>query len=339
MKNTALIAFLALTLGFAGGWLLKIDPKTPEVVGSDSKTVVTPRLATSDLTSQRAPGEQRQAKVETRGFSAGEEVSEDIAEQMANRFEETMKKSQRKKFDLRLAKLTRELNLTPAQVAELQALWEEHSENMGGLMSGDSPSVKEALKFANLMGGRNLDELLKDSFTAEQQEAFAAFEKKEFEQKVESRALKGLAQLSFLDLRDNQRDAVMEVLYTEAEEEQKKSDALPANAMTGMIADGFGIEIDAGVGGFISGAITEGLSTGETDVAASTSDDFMKRMQASQQKRIDEKVEALAPILDEIQLSDYRESLESKNQSPFGSFFFPVNPGAEVVVPAVEESD
>ncbi len=65
-------------------------------------------------------------------------------------------------------------------------------------------------------------------------------------------------------------------------------------------------------------------------------------MKESSQKQIDEKVEALEPVLDKDQLTRYRESLESKNGGILGGFLggFQTEQQLDIEIPttgAVEE--
>ena len=51
---------------------------------------------------------------------------------------------------------------------------------------------------------------------------------------------------------------------------------------------------------------------------------WMKAVKESQQQRIDDKVERLAPVLDEQQLSQYRSHLEAKSTGLFGGMMMDV---------------
>lgn len=315
MKNTTLIAFLALTVGFGAGWFLKPEiAAVAEVEEKAVKVATRSELREADF-SEGASKMTGRTKLKTRLFTAnGEDQGEESDGKMGDRLATAMKEKNNTKFDKRLAKLLSELNLSPAQEAELRAVWEQHSDGLAGIFSGKTPDAESMAIISKLLKGGDIDSFLETKLTEEQQEAYAALNKREFDQKVESRALKGLSKLSFLGLRDEQKDAVMQVLYDQAEESEKKGSE--TDDMVGMFTSGMGVEIDTDSFGFAS-ILEEANSTDQ----ATDPQGIKERMKEVQQKRIDAKVGAFSDILDESQLAEYRSSLEEKSQNPFNSIF------------------
>ena len=89
-----------------------------------------------------------------------------------------------------------------------------------------------------------------------------------------------------------------------------------------MITGGFGLDLDIdaedlGITGAVIGGTEGEDASGEQ---ARNPQKMMERMRENQQKKVDEKVEALRPVLDDNQLEQYRKSLEIKQGGILGSF-------------------
>ncbi|MGJ8697852.1 MAG: hypothetical protein ACSHYF_16155 [Verrucomicrobiaceae bacterium] len=317
MKNTALAALGGIALGFAAGWFGK--PTSTAQAPEESKVVVNTGDNPSSVTQRPDSADSRPSKTAIRDeahHTADDSMDPEIAEQVdahQDQFSKMLKKRQRDKFDARIAKLVKELSLTPAQADQLKALWNDDLDFESLMGTGGDDAVKAAEDLAALMNGTALDEPLAAMLSPEQKEAYDALKQREHDNRVESRALKSLSKLSFLDLRDDQKDAVMEILYEQAETAEKKPSS--ASAMMSLIGDGFGVEMDfddLGLGDIMAQQM-EGNEP-EGDPAAI--------MKAAMDKRIDEKVTALTPVLDQDQLAQYRQHLESKNAGMFGGMLF-----------------
>ncbi|MDA7517800.1 hypothetical protein N9910_00230 [bacterium] len=326
MKNTVLVAVIGIALGFAVAWIAKPDTEaaakseTPAVVQAPDSSAKESRITTR--ATSVSPREESQEKKEPR-------ITSQVIEGDSPEFMKMLEKQQRAKFDARIARLVKELNLTPSQEAELRKLWEKKTGNLNEMMQGGG-SIENAAEIAGIMSGSGIEDILEPLLTDEQKEALAALQKREFDNRVESRALKGLAKLSFLDLRPEQKDAVMETLYKEAEEKENQPN--PEGAVFSVISDGLGLDInvdDLGISGMIEEQIYGGLDPQDPGA-------FMDKMKENQQKRIDEKVEALEPILDNDQLERYRENLESKQGGILGGFLggFQSEQTLELEIPA-----
>ena len=308
MKNTVLVAVTGIALGFAIAWLVKPQ----EIVTTDTKASAAMQAPASTETKESRIT-TRATSTTPREESSAPKASSNVIESDSPEFMKMIEKQQKAKFDARITRLVKELNLTPAQEAELRKLWKKKAEGIAALIQGEE-GMESAEEIASVMTGSGIEDTLEPLLTDEQKEALAELQQRELDNRVESRALKGLAKLSFLDLRPEQKDAMMELLYEQAEEKEKSPGA--ESAVMGMVTGSLGLDIDIddlGLEEIIGEQIEEG------DEPANPAD-FMARLQENQQRRIDEKVAALEPVLDDDQLERYRESLESKQGGILGHF-------------------
>ncbi len=337
MKNTVLVAIVGIALGFAIAWFVK--PDSPGAAASPDTSPPSKVNAPGPSTAPKEPRVTTRSTIVKKRDSIEESdspaVTTRVIDGTSSGFEKMMKKRQEKKFAARIARLVKELNLTPEQEKELRAQWSKKTEGLAEMMRSGR-GMENAGDIAKLMSGSGIEEIPEPLLTGEQKDELAALQGREFDNRVESRALKGLAKLGFLDLKSDQKDAVMDILYDQAEEQEKSGSA--GGAMMSMITEGFGIELDIeGLG--LGSIIEEQIKGGNENV---DQNDIMARMKESSQKQIDEKVEALEPVLDKDQLTRYRESLESKNGGILGGFLggFQTEQQLDIEIPttgAVEE--
>ncbi|MFT6382604.1 MAG: hypothetical protein ACJAXZ_004106 [Akkermansiaceae bacterium] len=330
MKFPVILSIICLGIGLAIGWIAKpasSDSETEVVKAAPPKVSdrKEPSLATS-------PAEESDRKVSSAvRVIGGEETNGITDEQKAQRkkgqdfFGNMMKKSRTDKLDARISKLVAQLNLSPTQEAALRKAAEDSLGGLDSLMEGGfDPS-----KLGSLTGDSDLDEALAEILTDEQKEEHEALKKREVANKVEATALKDLAKLSNLDMTQEQKDAAYDILYKQAEE--KTTNQSPQSGMLSMITSGLGIELDIDAEDLgITGAVIGG-DEGEDPSGEQARDPrkMMERMRENQQKKVDEKVEALRPVLDDNQLEQYRKSLEIKQGGILGSFLGGFGKGAE----------
>ena len=339
MKNTVLVAIVGITLGFAVAWFVK--PDSPGAAASPDTSPPSKVNAPGPSTAPKEPRVTTRSTIVKKRDSIEESdspaVTTRVIDGTSSGFEKMMKKRQEKKFAARIARLVKELNLTPEQEKELRAQWSKKTEGLAEMMRSGR-GMENAGDIAKLMSGSGIEEILEPLLTDEQKDELAALQGREFDNRVESRALKGLAKLGFLGLKSDQKDAVMDILYDQAEEQEKSGSA--GGAMMSMITESLGIELDMeGLGLGSIRMIEEQIKGGNENV---DQNDIMARMKESSQKQIDEKVEALEPVLDKDQLTRYRESLESKNGGILGGFLggFQTEQQLDIEIPttgAVEE--
>jgi len=318
MKNSLVIAIVSIGLGFAVGWIAKPDPTPePEVATADSNDNKPSRVISKSPGDNPPSAEPRRPRIATRVFSPGKDAEgmDPKAEAAIDNFSKMMKERQKAKFDARIAVLVDKLKLTPEQEAKLRAHFDERLEKIGGIWSpGDKGSPSDPAEFASLLTDDGMDDMLAGILTPEQAEEHDALKKRERDNKIEASALKNLAKLSFLDMSQEQKDAAYDILYSQAETSVDKKS--PGSAMMSLVTSGMGIELDAEDLG-VSGLVDVQLD-GETN--STDPGDLMARMKESQARKVDEKVEALRPVLDEKQLEQYRNHLESKSSGLFGGF-------------------
>ncbi len=137
-----------------------------------------------------------------------------------------------------------------------------------------------------------MDEVTAAALSEEQKLSFAAIKSKERQNRIDSKALKSLADLTpVLDLNEEQKDAVYGVL---SEQAAKQQDGEGLSGVIG-IPNSEGMTIRTMGGSELPDSILEQLG----------SPDDLK-------KRNDGRVEAMRPVLDEHQLQQYRTYLEKK---------------------------
>ena len=316
MKNTIVLALVCIGLGFAAGWIAKPATETAAVPdsGSSPSAPSNPRTEGISNRSESLPTESDRSKTTLNSFIIGgddipdhsDPEAREAAERAKNRFAGRFEKQQQAKLDARIAKLVAELGLTSDQEAQLRTALEGKLEGIGGLLAGGGDPSKLG-EFSKILSGKSVDEALAGILTPGQEAAHEALQKREFENKVEARALKSLASLSYLDLTQEQKDAAYDILYADAE--KTVDNASPESNMMSAVTEGMGIDFNVeelGVGGAVISATTV---QGSTDQLSPV--ETMAKIKEGMAKRVDEKVEALRPVLTESQLEQYRAKLES----------------------------
>jgi hypothetical protein len=313
MKFSVILSIVCIGIGIAIGWIAKPAPES-EVVQIEppkesSRKEGKPTNGVAEKSERRATPSARVIGGESR-----ENMSDEQREQMKkyqNRFGEMMKKRRMAKLDARISKLVAQLNLTPDQEAALRKAAEEDGGDVSG---GFDPS-----KLTGSAQEGDLETALAEVLTEEQKEEHEALKKRELANKVEARALKEMAKLSNLDMTQEQKDAAYDILYKQAEDSSGNDST--ASGIASIIGEGIGIELNSNDLGIDFAA---GGETGEEakDGKSPNPQDFMARMKENRQKNIDQKVEALRPVLDDTQLEQYRKDLEFKSQGILGGMSF-----------------
>jgi hypothetical protein len=315
MKSNILIAVTCIAIGASVAWLAKPDPTTDAAKAEveEKKTAPKGRITSSD-SKQRETSERKIVKPqETPSITVipSESEGSEQAREMGSRMEQMFRKRQQAKLDARISKLVSQLNLTSEQEAALRKAASERMGSFGEMMSGNfDPS-----KIGEMLNSDVIDDALADILTPEQQEELEAVEKREIANKVEAQALRALAKLSNLDLSQAQKDAAYDILYKDAE--SSVGNESPATGIVSMITEGFGIELDSDALGVATAIIPSAdvIAGGgvEQDPQA-----MMNKAQETMNQRIDDKVEAMRPVLNDNQLDQYRKDLELKSGGIFG---------------------
>ena len=315
MKFNILLAATCIAIGASIAWLAKPDPKadTAEAEVVENKPRSNSKTGSSE-SQKRATSERtivEPEEVPPVAIIPTDAEGREQAREMGNRMEQMFRKRQQAKLDARIAKLVSQLNLTPTQEAALRKAASDRMSSFGEMMKGDvDPS-----KISEMLKADVIDEALADILTPEQQEELEAVKKREIANKVEAQALKELAKLSNLDLTQEQKDAAYDILYKDAE--ASVGNETPATGIVSMITEGFGIELDSDTLGVATAMIPDigDIESGEVEQDPQA---MMAKAQENMNKRIDDKVEAMRPVLNDSQLNQYRKDLELKSGGIFG---------------------
>ena len=315
MKFNILLAIVCLAIGASVAWLAKSVPQkdTANIEVENKKSP--PNTKTTSSESQKRETSERTI-VETEDPPAITVIPSDgegseQAREMGNRMEQMFRKRQQAKLDARISKLVSQLNLTSDQEAALRKAASDRMESFGEMMKGNvDPS-----KIGEMMNSDVIDDALADILTPEQQEELDAVKEREIANKVEAQALRELAKLSNLDLTQEQKDAAYDILYKDAE--ASVGNETPATGIISMVTEGFGIELDADALGVATAFVpdTDDIVNGEVETNPQA---MMAKAQENMNKRIDDKVEAMRPVLNDNQLDQYRKDLELKSGGLFG---------------------
>jgi len=317
MKHTVLTGVLCLVLGFTIGWLSKPGRSEAVAISSDApSTSATPKASpsTKSVGSSAVPSKALRPEADTTDKEQIVTMGRSNPA-MQKRFENMIIDQARKKSTAKVAELAEKLGLSAQQAEALQAYFDNKIADITG-DPDDEESMPDILALSKLQTSKSIDAALADILTDEQATAYEELKANERNRQVESRAYKDLARVnSVLDLNDDQKNAVYDILYEQAAKKVDKSDDA-GSAMT-MVMNGHGIDIDVddlGLGGII-GSATALDSNG--DPGPRSREDIMKSMREQNQKRINDQVGRLAPALTPEQAEQYRKHLESKSSGTF----------------------
>jgi hypothetical protein len=224
------------------------------------------------------------------------------AHEGAKRMLASMEERRAKRTEARIAELVAKLGLSSQQEARLRAHFDAQKPEVTVDAAGNSVRVDSRQAMSPQERAASLDKLMEEMLTEDQQEAYETFKETERNQQVEARALRDMASLTqAVELRDDQRDAVYEILQNNARSEA--GTAMEAGMPpVGMLANA---EFTAGPDG--EGAVVRMVAPG---VEGANQEEVMNQMREQQQARVDAKVESLSGVLDAAQLAAYRAQLE-----------------------------
>jgi hypothetical protein len=208
-----------------------------------------------------------------------------------------------KRTEARIADLVAKLGLNAQQEARLRAHFDGQKPDVA--INADDGGMRVNAKQAMSPKERaeSLDTLMKEMLTEDQREAYETSKETERSQRAEARSLRDMAALTqAVTLREDQRDAVYEILQNEARSQVDQS------GDAGMAATGVFMNADfaapAGAEATVMqmdvGPIEEGMSQ----------EQVMDKVREQEQARIDAQVERLSGVLDATQLAAYRSHLE-----------------------------
>ena len=323
MKNTVIIGLLCLGIGFGVARLLvpsPEDPESAEIQKSPSSTPGDPKRS-ADLSGEISKSDRPDPSAIVLNGKEADPNVEDIRQRFQTgqgRFRKIMAERQKNKEEVRIQKLVDRLGLTDAQADKLRAYFAKNREELEALMAdGDWRKMRQLTK---TLGDDALDAALADILTDDQKTAYEEMKQRDLANKVEARAYRDLATIQgILDLNPAQKDQVYAILHKDAA--QKTESNPEANSIIATITEGIGLDInpdDLGIG--FSGAIQSFVHrAGGGEQPSEDRDDFLQSIRDNQQQEIDNKVELLAPVLDEGQEETYRTHLETRGGGLFGS--------------------
>ena len=311
MKGSAtLLPLVTLGIGIAIGWFARPMP------GPSSTVVEKPGTASPSAASDAKPlAEARPAKPDRkRPDPKQHKESVAKAKEMMGKMQDAAVDRQRTKLEQYAASLTENLKLSPEQTEKLKSAVEFQIAEMTKMLSGSGAGAMAFGGDLKAIGTDSLAASIAATLSTEQQAEFESFKQREKTRKVDAIALKSLSHLQgIFEFKEGQRDQVYEILTRSAEANLANSD--PAAEVSGMLTEGMGVEMDPyGLG--LQKLLTDSMK----DIAAAGDQKAaMGKFREAIEKRIDEKVEELRPVLDEAQLERYRAELKSKGAGPYSS--------------------
>ncbi|HVJ45147.1 MAG TPA: hypothetical protein VM511_02100 [Luteolibacter sp.] len=325
MKNLILVGTLMLGLGFAIGWVSKPVPEVASTKGlatpASSKSPATAKTeepAASVADAKRSDREKPAPKKNPGGITdeqmaQAKKAQAEMAKQMIKRYRTTLEQH--------IEKLSKNLNLTDAQRASLQSWLDERMAKLETTDFSDEKSMATLMQGGKDLTVKALEESLGASLSADQKTALTAFQEKEHQTKVDAAALKSLSKLQgVIEFEDGQRDEIYKLLSEGADADlRKKKDIHDPSAMftesMGMDMDPYGLGLQElmteAAGGF------DKLAAGE---APTDEKDMKQRMREAVDKRIEQKVDLLRPVLNDTQLDRYRQELKTKGLGFYAGF-------------------
>ncbi len=288
---------------FFAGWFLRpaLDSGTKQVGGESQQegralvggSSAGARHGGSDATQPRRTKTVIVDKQSDKELYAGAEL-EQYADTVIEGFE--------KKLRSRLDQFLLQLNLSEAQLAEIEKFLQQevlaYAEVSKKLFKGEVEEADDLEALKDLSSLNGLSEVFEEILTPEQLEAYEKLEGEEKQGRVEASALRQLAGIQTgLGLSKEQKDAVYEVLYDEAELN------VDSTTVTGEILSGMGIQDffdTSGMGELMKFAESHPIQN-EGDAGGDLYEQFL-----------DAKTERFSGIFTEEQQSAYRDRLEQQ---------------------------
>lgn len=314
MKNTILLVAICLTLGFAVAWFAK--PSAPEEANDPNPTrstrKATPRShsESNQTAEQRSRASKASVSSSVKIVSSEDELDEETKkqiEQAQSRQQKMMRNSLKKKFDMRIDAMVAELGLDANQEKALRDYFDKQLDILSSADPQTAMTDPEAMaKMAAAMRGDGLTEAMADHLSEDQQAGLEAMQARKKKNKIEGMAMKDLSKIQQnLDLTDDQRDEVYNILIEDAE--TKLENESDTNVVMNGMMKSMGIDMDLGdmdMGSMMQ--LDPAQNDGEVDPA-----NAIAQIQEQRANNINAKVERMAPVLNETQLKQYRNHLES----------------------------
>lgn len=303
MKKILPPVLAALVIGIGLGWLTRGPGPVAEKSAGD-KDGAAGRMPEVVMAGEDSAGEETKERAKSGPRPPREpkgRISPD-AKEMVARIQSSLDEQRSKKIAARISGLVAKLGLNPQQEARLKAHLEGQKPEVA--IDGDEGGIRLNAKqtMSPKEQAESLDKLMKEMLTADQHEAYEANKEAERNQRIEARTLRDMASLTqAVSLREDQRDAVYEILQNEArgQVDQSTEGGMQMGAfMNAEFAAPAGAEatvVQMNVDGPVDGMDHEQI---------------MGKVREQEQARIDRQVERLSGVLDATQLAAYRSHLE-----------------------------
>lgn len=320
MKNSLILVVLSLLIGFATAWLIKPDATASN---DEAATVRHARKSSqrghSDST---ASADAKRSRTSEASISSSVKVigaEDELDEETRKQIEDAQLKQQKmvrdrleKKYAIEIDAMIAELGLDAEQEKALRAYYEQRMDMLSSSDPMEMATDPDKIKLmAAAMRGDGLADAMAEHLDDDQKEALEAMQERKQRNKIEAVAMKDLAKVQqVLDLSDEQRDAVYDVLVEEAND-KVESESDTNVVMNGMMSN-MGVDMDLGdvdMGSMMSLSTQGEDGEGGEDIDRES---IITKLKEDRQKKIDTKVERMAPILNDNQLKQYRNHLENK---------------------------
>ena len=305
MKPILVTAALCLVIGFASGWFAK----SRDI--SEKELVQRPDTVERTRSTSRVIDDGEKARASLRKNIPGGKLtnyskSKEKMKKTERKDSEMLRKQFRSRFNQRIAAINSELNLNSDQEKALRGFFDRQLAkiNFSNSMKGDADK-KTIMATAAALRGDGLRDYMASYLDTEQMKALDAFQERKRNSRIEARALKEFAKLQQdLNLRDDQKDKAYALIAGDVEKQlEAQSDA---DYVFRAVLSSTGLGIDVGDMDMDMGEMMA-LKDGQKPRSPAVT---MNSFREKRQKRINEKIALLAPVLDEPQLKRYRKNLE-----------------------------
>jgi hypothetical protein len=218
-------------------------------------------------------------------------------------------------FALSLRNLVADLNLSAEETAEVEVVFARRETELGGLLarmhSGEAADDGETMReICGLFRNKGLREDLAGILSAEKLATFDANEANRERETIEARAYREMADINaVILLTDNQKQPVLAALMKSAParvEQEADARAFMTLHYGQMLTDVDSSSI-RGLANMVSAGLNYEMPAVEID-----SSHYQQWTQANKAERIGHELSILQPILDEDQITRYREHLEAE---------------------------
>ena len=313
MKNKNISAVLLIGLGFGIGWLAKpasSSSSTPPITATGRAPNAVASAKSTPLDQPPIPTTHKERNLSKKGITNGPlEISQGLTPEMAVMMSKKEIQDKKVLIQQRIVQLDEKLHLTPAQKSRLTTWLESQIKKMEAMDMSDLKSFQSISNMARSLSNETLENELASDLSSDQQTALTEFNEKEFDRKVDTMALKTLSKLQEdIDFEDGQRDEIYKILTQNAENNLrsglKKSDGPDIFEDIGFAIDPYDLQLQDTVG-------SSGMKVSNLEGTGGFKMEIDQAMMDEMNKRVNEKVDQLRPILNEKQLAIYRAKIDA----------------------------